>query len=130
MPAKKPNLTLLPGDYSVARLEPQATIPNWVRGGGFWAVVHTQDELSLVCQGAYVPEDVRCESNWRLLRVTGPLDFSLVGLLAGLAGTLAAAEVSIFTVSTFDTDYLMVRGSQLEAALEALQRGGYIVNQE
>lgn len=123
----KPELTLLPNCYAVARLEPQALVPNWVMAGTFWAVVCTDDELSLVCPEVLVPEGVSCEPNWRILKVAGPLDFSLVGVLAGLAGTLAAAEVSIFAISTFDTDYLMVRQPQLESALSALRRHGYPV---
>lgn len=121
----KPELTLLPNCYAVARLEPKALIPNWARSGDFWAVVSTADELSLVCPEDFVPAGVRCESQWRVLKVSGPLDFSLVGVLAGLAGTLAAADVSIFTISTFDTDYLLVRQPQLETALSALHGSGY-----
>jgi hypothetical protein len=123
----KPALTLLPNRYAVARLETQTGIPDWAMAGDFWAVVRTADELSLVCPESLVPVGTRCESHWRLLKVAGPLDFSLVGVLAGLAGTLAEAEVSIFVISTFDTDYLLVRHKQVETALVALRQRGYPV---
>jgi len=121
----KPELSVLPDDYAVARLGPKALVPDWVQSGDFWAVVSTADELSLVCREELVPSGVRCEPHWRLLKVCGPLDFSLVGVLAGLAGSLATAQVSIFAISTFDTDYLLVRQPQLETALSALRGSGY-----
>jgi hypothetical protein len=75
-----------------------------------------------------MPSDAVIESGWRALGVVGPLDFSLIGILAALAEPLAAAKVSIFAISTYDTDYVLVREKSLETALAALRRAGHTVN--
>lgn len=120
------NLTLLPGRYAVCRLAPDAPVPAWA-AGAFVSVTRTPDELSVVCDEAGVPADVRHLSGWCCLQVQGPLDFALTGVLSGLAAPLAADGVSIFAVSTFDTDYLLVRAAQLDAACAALEAAGYLV---
>lgn len=114
-------LTVQPEILAVCRLGPTDAIPPWATAGGFFSVTRTRDELSIVCEEARVPADVKAERGWRTLKVEGPLDFSLTGILAGLSGTLAAAGVSLFAVSTFDTDYLLVREAALGRAVEALR---------
>jgi hypothetical protein len=118
-------LTLLPDSLAVCRLGPDEPVPGWAWAGPLAAVVRTPDELSVVCAEAAVPAGVRCERGWRALRVAGPLDFSEVGVLAALVGPLADAGVSVFAVSTFDTDYLLVRAGQLPAAVAALTAAGH-----
>jgi hypothetical protein len=122
-------LEVLPGELAVARLEPGAALPEWARpdGGALHAVVHSAGEVSVVCAAARVPGDVRGESGWRALRVAGPLDLALTGVLAAIAVPLADAGVSIFAVSTFDTDYVLVRADRLDAAVEALRAAGHRV---
>jgi hypothetical protein len=93
--------------------------------GPFFSVTRTEEETSILCPEQYAPQDVRSEPGWRMLKVAGPLDFSLTGVLASLAVPLAEAGVSIFALSTFDTDYLLVRESQLETALCALTARGH-----
>jgi hypothetical protein len=87
----------------------------------------TPDELSLVVPEAFAPDGAAIEAGWRALRVAGTLDFSLTGVLASLAAPLAQAGVSIFAVSTYDTDYLLVRESGLAAALVALRGAGHTI---
>lgn len=113
-------LHLLAGSYAVSRLSPHESLPDWARGE-LLALVRTPDELSIVSAADSVPESVRSEPDWRVLRVAGPLDFSLIGILAGLTGALARAGVAVFALSTFDTDYLLVREHDLERALRALE---------
>jgi len=122
-------LTVVPleGAYAVCRLAADAPLPAWAAGGPFLSITRTADELSVVCRQAVVPEGVRCERGWRCLRVAGTLDFSLVGVLASLLGPLADAGVSVFAVSTFDTDYLLVKEEYLAAAVEVLRRAGHSV---
>ena len=120
------DLQLLVGAYAVSRLSPDEPIPKWARGE-LLALVRTPDELSIVSAAGAVPESVRSESGWRALKVAGPLDFSLVGILAALTGTLARAEIAVFSLSTFDTDYLLVREWDLERALRALESDGHRV---
>src|SRR4051812_32883399 len=116
-----------PGLYGICRLAPDEPTPAWATLATFCSLTRTGDELSIVCNQEAVPADVRAERNWRLLGVQGPLDLRMVGILAGLATTLATAGVSIFAISTFDTDYLLVRDDDVHRALDALREGGYAV---
>jgi len=102
-------------------------VPSWAAGGQFVSITRTDSELSVVCGQEAVPKGVRCERGWRCLRVAGTLDFSLVGVLASLLNPLAEAGISVFVVSTFDTDYLLVKEDNLEAATEVLARRGHAV---
>lgn len=120
-------LALLPELFAVCRLQPQAPLPDWV-AGPFFSVTRTADELSIVCLQALLPAEVQAERNWRCLKVLGPLDFSLVGILASLSAALAEARISLFALSTFDTDYLLVKSAALQPALLALQRAGHSVS--
>jgi hypothetical protein len=120
-------LSLLPGTFAVCRFYPDAPLPAWVTAGPFVSTTRTADELSVVCLQDVVPPGVRCERDWCCLRVAGPLDFALIGVLVSLAAPLAEAGVSVFAVSTFDTDYLLVRGPELPRAVEALRSAGHVV---
>jgi hypothetical protein len=106
---------------AVCRLEAGAEIPAWALAPGILvSLTRTPDELSLVCPQAAVPAEARAERGFRAFKVAGPLDFSLTGVLSGLLAPLADAGVSVFALSTFDTDYLLVRERQLAAARLAL----------
>jgi hypothetical protein len=120
-------LDLLEGTFAVCRLPADSPIPAWSAGGPFVSISRTDDELSLVCREGAVPEGVRCERGWRCLRVAGTPDLSLVGVLASLLGPLAAAGITVFVVSTFDTDYLLVKEPALQRAAEVLRGAGHAV---
>jgi len=120
-------LTLLGDNYSVCRLGPEAEIPPWALAGDFFSLTRTKDELSLVCSQELVPPGVQCEKGWRCIMVKGPLDFSLTGILASLAASLAEAGISIFAISTFDTDYLLVKAENLERAVLKLKEAGHVI---
>jgi len=110
----------------VVRYPAGTPVPAWAAGKVFFSVTSTEDELSVVCPAEWVPDGVgKVEPAWRCLKVEGPLDFALTGILASLAVPLAAAKVSIFAISTFDTDYILVKGAQLASAKEALRRAGF-----
>lgn len=115
-------LTLLSETLAVCRLEPDDPVPSWADGPGFASVTRTDDELSVVCPERRVPDDVRAEGGWRAFRVEGPLDFSMVGILASLTGPLAAAGIPVFAVSTFDTDYLLVSSADVAGAVQVLRK--------
>lgn len=119
-------LRVVPGTLAVCRLDAREALPAWA-AGPFLSVTRTSDELSVVCQEAAVPEGVRFERGWRALQVEGPLDLALTGVLASLAAPLAGAGVSVFAISTFETDWLLVRGPQLAAACDALRAAGHTV---
>jgi len=90
-------------------------------------VTRTADELSLVCAESAVPRAVECEPGWRLFKIEGPLDFALAGILASVAQPLAEAGVTIFAISTYDTDYVMVKAQDLERAVQTLAAAGHRV---
>ena len=119
-------LELLPGELAICRLDPGDSVPSWARGD-LVAVVRTGEELSVVCDAAAMPDGLDCSRGWRALRVAGTLDLSLTGVLARLLAPLADAEVAIFAISSFDTDYVLVRGERLEEARAALVAAGHDV---
>lgn len=120
-------LTLLPDTFAVCRLAPTAPIPAWADAGHFTAITRTPDELSIVCRQDHVPDDITAERDWRCLKVAGPLDFALTGILAALAAPLAHAGISIFALSTYATDYLLVKETSIAQAVTVLRDAGWIV---
>ena len=123
-------LDVLPGVYAICRLSANAPLPAWTAGSPFASITRSASELSIVCGSEQVPADVLAQRGYRGLAVRGPLDFSLVGIMASLAGALAAASVSIFVVSTYDTDYLFVRAADFDRATAALRDAGHTVADE
>jgi hypothetical protein len=121
-------LSLLPETLAVCRLDPDISIPAWALSGGFFSVTRTRDELSVVCLQRYVPKGVDCERGWRYLKVEGPLDFSLVGILACLTASLASAGISVFAISTYDTDYLLVKAGHITEAVQVLSAAGHLID--
>ena len=119
------DLMVLPGVLAVCRLPAGSPVPEWVSGDVLVSITQTTDEVSVVCDASAVPEGVAAEYGWRAIRVVGPLDFSLTGVLASLAAPLASAGVPIFALSTFDTDYVLVKESALAEALAALASTGH-----
>jgi hypothetical protein len=119
------DLDLLGASFAVCRLAPALPVPAWAAGEEFVSITRTPDELSIVCSQNGVPEGIRAERDFRVLKIRGPLDFALVGVLSGLAGPLAEAGISIFALSTFDTDYILVKQEHLGRAAEILIREGH-----
>lgn len=120
-------LVVLEDELAVARLDASDPIPAWGHGGSLLSITRTPEELSIVCAAAAVPAGIKAERGWRSLRVAGRLDFSMTGVLASIAGPLAAANVSIFAVSTYETDYVLVREPNLSAAIACLKKAGHEV---
>ena len=118
-------LSLFPSEYAVCQLPPDTDFPSWVRGGELLSLTRTADELSIVCLSSLVPADVKAEYGWRAIKVLGSLDFSLVGVLASLAGELTQANVSIFALSTYDTDYILVKANMIDRAIITLRKAGH-----
>ena len=114
-------LTLLPYRYGVYRLD-SVSSPEYPTdpGGGFFSVTRTAEEISVVCREELLPVGCTPEKGFRVFKVEGPLAFSLTGILAALLSPLAAAGVAVFTISTYDTDYLLVKAEKLKEAISAL----------
>ena len=113
--------------YAICRLEPRAAVPDWAVSATFCSVTRTKNELSIVCEAARVPPEVKAERNRRVLRIEGPLAFELTGVLASVALPLANAGISIFSLSTYDTDYLLVSDQDLQETTRVLEAAGHEV---
>lgn len=124
----KLNLELLKPVFAVCKLSPSSPLPEWIGQSSFLNITLSENELSIVAEQTLVPDGVQSSTNWRALRVEGQLDFSLTGILSGLASPLAEAKISIFAISTFDTDYILVKSDTLERAVDILSKEGYLVN--
>jgi hypothetical protein len=120
-------LSVLEERFAVCRLGPRAEIPPWAGSESFFCVTRTPDELSIVCPEECVPAGITCERGWRAFKLEGPFDFGLVGVLASVVAPLAASEVGILALATYDTDYVLVRESQLDLAMAALRERGHEV---
>jgi len=118
----------IPDRLAICRLEPDEELPSWV-SGDFVSLTRTKEELSIVCRQELVPEEILCEQDWRGLRVVGQLDFTLVGIIASLTSTLAERGVSVFVVSTYDTDYLLIKEESFAVAKSALAEVGHTINE-
>jgi hypothetical protein len=117
----------LPDRFAICRLGRDAPVPDWALTGGFFSVTRTPEELSIVCPQVNVPDGTTCNQGWRGLKVEGPFDFSAIGIIAALAEPLARAGISIFVISTYDTDYLLVKEENLERAIAVLVEHGRAV---
>jgi hypothetical protein len=121
-------LTVIEARLAVCRLEAAGRVSAWLdRAGDFVSITRTSDELSIVCDMDVVPRGVPMEGPWRAFKVEGPLVMTLIGVVAGLANPLADAAISIFAISTYDTDYVLVHEPDLDAAIEALVGAGHTV---
>ncbi|MGH3145083.1 MAG: GNAT family N-acetyltransferase [Rubrobacter sp.] len=124
---QKPVLTLLWERMTICRLDAAAEVPAWATAASLFSVTRTADELSVVCPEEFVPDGKRCEAGWRVFKLEGPFEFSEVGILSAVAAPLAEVGVGIFALSTFDTDYVLVKEEGLDLAASALRGRGYDV---
>ena len=115
-------LEKLDGTFAVCKLE---SVDDIDVGGEFASLTVTDSEVSLVCEQSRVPIGCIADRGWKALRISGTLDFALVGILAEISGILARAAVSIYAVSTYDTDYLFVKANQLDTARTTLEAAGH-----
>ena len=117
------SLEWMPGRFAVCRLDPSAAIPTWAQSGGpLLSITRSEKELSIVADQELVPAEIKSERNWAAMRVVGQLDFALIGILAKLTSALADAKISCFAISTFNTDYILVKEDNVQAAEEALEK--------
>lgn len=122
-------LTMLAETFTIHRLNPDASIPEAALHSPFFAITRTGGELSMVLPASVEVKSDRSDPGWACFKVEGPLEFSLIGVLANLATALANAGIPIFAVSTYDTDYILVKREQARAATDALTSAGHQVRQ-
>lgn len=130
-PPKSPprmNLSLSQERLTVCQLAADAPIPTWAgTAKAFVSISRTKEELSIVCAEGLVPAGIKQEAGWRMFKIEGPLDFGLTGILASVLDPLAKAGISIFSISTFNTDYVLVKQDKADAAVAALRAAGHTV---
>jgi uncharacterized protein len=118
---KKFTLTVLPEKLGICHFGKNAPIPEWAcHNSDFFSLTKSHDELSIVCPEDHIPENVRAEIGWRAFKLEGPLDMYSVGVIAELAAPLAKSGISIFNISTYETDYILVEEKNLQKAKEIL----------
>ncbi len=122
----KLKLAILDGEYAVHRLSPKQDFPSSVLKGDFFSITKTDEELSIVCDAHLPVSSEKTEAGWSCIKVLGPLDFALTGILAKISSVLAEAEISIFALSTYDTDYILVKKDKLNATNFVLEQAEYV----
>jgi uncharacterized protein len=121
-------LTLLPLRLAVSRLAVDAPLPAWATQGSLFSVTRTSDELSIVAEESVTPAGLQTQPGWRALKVHGPFAFSEIGVISALASPLAESKISMFVLSTFDTDYLLIASGNLAAAIAVLEQAGHTIH--
>lgn len=118
-------MKLLKEKYGVCRLDKTELIPQWAQNGDFFSITRTAEELSIVCSEDNIPDGIKCERAWKVLKIEGTLDFSLIGILASISTILAHKGISIFAISTYDTDYILIKNNSIDNAINSLIMEGY-----
>ena len=127
MDLKKLTLKILPNRLAVCRLNADAPLPDWIDESDFSSITRTEAELTIVCDEVLVASGTTSETGWRCIKVEGPLDFSEIGIVLSLTQPLAESGVSVFLISTFDRDYLMVKEKDLAETIDVLTAAGHRV---
>ena len=128
MKTKTLALKILPDRMAVCRLDSSAAVPDWIDPSGFYSITRTEEELTIVCAETLVGQGTKSETGWRCLKVEGPLDFSEIGIIFSLTRPLAVNGVSVFVISTFETDYFMVKETNLAKTIDILTAEGHKFN--
>jgi hypothetical protein len=124
---KIPNISmrLLSDVYGVCRMDKNDPIPEWIEDSRFYSVTKTMEELSVVCPQNRIPDHIKCEKGWRILKVEGTLEFSLIGILSFISTVLANNGISIFAISTYDTDYILIKEKDTDKVISVLTSENY-----
>ncbi len=122
---RKIRYSVLEGTFAVCRLAPTVPVREWALRPGFFSITRTAEELSLVCAEAHVPAGIPAEFGWSCLQLEGPFPFAMSGVLAAFINPLAEAGIGIFAVSTFDTDYILVKADSLRTTIAKLEEAGH-----
>ena len=125
MTQKKLKLSVLDDLFTIHRFPPNHKIPDQVYESEFYSISKSEEELSVACSSSIQLNSEKSELGWSCIKVIGPLEFSLTDILAEISAVLAKSEISIFAISTFDTDYILVKSEKLPFAKKALQESGY-----
>ncbi len=122
-------LTVTEMRFAICRLAPDARVPDWAQHGALWSVTRSATELSLVVEEGRAPDDIQADRGWRSLHIDGPLDLGSIGVIASLSVPLAADQIAVFVLSTFDTDIVLVKDTELARAISALSATGFTIRE-
>lgn len=120
-------IRVVPIEVSIAKLNGNREIPAWGKESAFYSVTKTEDEVSVVCESVYVPSGVKNSRHWSLLKIDETLSFAATGVLASVLGPLKTSRISVFTISTYNTDYILVKKDRLKQVIDALSGSFKIV---
>jgi uncharacterized protein len=124
----KLNLIILSDTFSICKFRTDSDIPGWIKDSDFYSLTRTEDELSIVCkQSDSIKDAIEIKKDWRIFKVSGPLDFSLTGIIAEISVILKDENISVFTISTYETDYFLVKNVHLNSAVNSLKANGHNV---
>jgi len=123
----KLSFTILPDLFAICKLAARENLPSWAFRGGFSSVTQTPEELSIVCPQNLVPAGVEATKGWKSLKIEAKLDFEMVGIVSSITSSMAEAGISIFAVSTFNTDYFFIKEEDLGSGVAALRKAGHEV---
>lgn len=123
----KPKFTILEGEYTIHRFDNMDTIPDDVYRSDFYWIGKTSEELSIVCSASIKFNSPKNENGWKVLKLLGPFALNSVGILSGVSGLLAGEGISIFALSTYDTDYILIKESSVFKVVDIMQQSGYIL---
>jgi uncharacterized protein len=125
------NFIVLDCLYAIYKFRGQSVLPGWIYSSDFYSITKTVDEISVVAsQKDSIPGVIDCNKEWRIIKTEGPLDFSLVGIIADISSIFKKKNISIFTLSTYDTDYFMVMQKDLDIGIQALIENDHKVSIE
>jgi hypothetical protein len=125
------NLILSAKKYSIYKFQKDSVLPDWIYSSEFCSVTKTDEELSVVTAQTDQISDWSASSNdWRLFKIEGPLDFSLIGVIADISAILKEVKISIFMISTYDTDYILVKENDLNTSIASLKKSGYNIRRK
>ena len=125
----KHKIEILTYDFTIHQLNRDEKIPNEILQSEYFWIGKTDKELSIVCDSSFNINNSKSEAGWKALKLKGPFDFSEIGILSAVSKILADAQISIFVISTYNTDYILVKKDKLENAIQALQQNGYYIEQ-
>ena len=115
------------GSYGICVFESDTPIPDWAVTASLCSITRTDKELTVVCPQNIIPADIKHERDWRCFRIDGSFDLNQIGVISSLAAPLAQAGISIFVVSSYDTDYILVKEQKVEQAVAVLSDNGHSI---
>jgi hypothetical protein len=126
---EKLEVEIIKGEYAIIKLDQNSALPNFISTGGFFTILKSKSEISVICESAIIPKDFACikiDGGWALMKLVGPFDFDQTGILASFLRPLAQANIGILAISSFDTDYVLVKTRNFEKAKAALASQNYV----